>query len=125
VLLIVSDLLSGEPAALAQGLRDLRSRGWLTTVVHLLDEGELAPGLIVGGEDRAEASELVEVETGQKLRLTPTAAVLTRYREAFGGWLLGLETACATEEIDYIRIQTDWPLETLVIRLLHERGVVA
>ena len=125
VLLIVSDLLSGEPAALAQGLRELRARGWLTTVVHLLDEGELAPGLIVGGEDHAEAAELVEVETGQRLRLTPTAAVLARYREAFGGWLLGIETACASEEVDYVRLQTDWPLETIVIRLLHERGVIA
>ena len=125
VLLIVSDLLSGEPATLAQGLRDLRARGWLTTVVHLLDEGELAPDLIIGGVDQAEATELIEVESGQRLRLTPTSAVLTRYREAFGGWLLGIETACASEEVDYVRLQTDWPLESIVIQLLHERGVVA
>ena len=125
VLLVVSDLLSGEPVALGTALRDLRARGWATTVLHVLDEAELVPSLIAGGEDRLEAAELIEVETGERLRLTPTAAVLDHYRDAVAAWLIDLEATCAAEEIDYLRLQTDWPLESIVLRLLHARGVVA
>jgi hypothetical protein len=106
-------------------LRDLRARGWSTTVLHVLDEAELVPSLIAGGDDRLESAELIEVESGERLRLTPTTAVLDRYRDAFAAWLIDLEATCASEEIDYVRLQTDWPLETVVLRLLHARGVVA
>jgi uncharacterized protein (DUF58 family) len=123
VLLIVSDLLSGEPADLAAALRDLRARGWQTTVVHLVDPIELSPTASDG--DRPEASELIETESGRRLRLTPTPAVVARYREAIEGWLSEIEAACTAELTDYLRLQTDWPLETIVLRVLHERGVVA
>jgi uncharacterized protein (DUF58 family) len=124
VMLIVSDLLSGEPAAFADALRDLRARGWQTTVVHVADPVELSPTAI-GGGDRPEASELIELETGQRLRLTPTPAVVARYREALEAWLHQIGEACEAERTDYVRLQTDWPLETIVLRVLHQRGVVA
>ena len=124
VMLIVSDLLSGEPSALAGALRDLRAGGWRTTVFHVLDEAELTPSLMPGAGERPEATELIELETGRRLRLTPTAHVLTRYRDAFGAWLADVEATCAAEETDYVRLRTDWPFETIVLRLLHQRGVV-
>ena len=124
LLILVSDLLSGEPAALADPLRELRGRGWQTTIVHVLDAAELT-GLARDdvGDQRAPA-ELVEVETGERLRLTPSDAVLTRYRAAIDAWLAEIETVCLDGGADYVRLQTDWPLESLVLRLLHERGVV-
>ncbi len=126
ILLIISDLLSGEPDAISGSLRDLRQRGWQTIVLHVLDEAELAPELLNGGpQGRAEPAELVEVETGERLRLTPTDLVLDRYRTAVGQWLDGIERVCAEEHVDYLRLMTDWPFETLVLRLLHERGLVA
>jgi uncharacterized protein (DUF58 family) len=121
ILVLVTDLLSGEPEELKQLLRDLRARGWQTIVVHFVDEAELRPALLTAGEP----AELLEVESGQRLRLTPTAHILERYSAALNGWLEGVETVCNDEETDYIRLQTDWPFETIVLRMLHQRGLLA
>lgn len=121
ILVLVSDLLSGEPEALRTQLRELRARKWQTIVVHVVDETELAPVLMTSGKP----AELLEVESGQTLRLTPTAHILERYTTALSGWLEAVETACKDELAEYIRLQTDWSFETIVLRLLHQRGVVA
>jgi uncharacterized protein (DUF58 family) len=121
ILVLVSDLLSGEPDHLREQLRGLRARKWQTIVVHVVDETELAPTLLTSGEP----AELLEVESGQRLRLTPTAHILERYSAALTGWLEDVETACKDEQAEYIRIQTDWPFETIVLQLLHRRGVLA
>ncbi len=124
VLILISDMLSGEPSAIAPALRELRGRGWNVTVVHVVDEAELAPSLLPGVTERPRPAELIEVESGERLRLTPTAAVLSRYRDAVGAWLEEVETVCKDEQIDYLRLQTDWPFDSLVLRLLHDRGVI-
>jgi uncharacterized protein (DUF58 family) len=121
IMVLVSDLLSGEPEQLREGLRELRARKWQTIVVHVVDETELAPRLLTGGEP----AELLEVESGQRLRLTPSAHILERYNTALNGWLAEVEAACKDELVEYIRLQTDWPFETIVLRILHQRGVVA
>ena len=127
VMVLVSDLLSGEPGDLREVMRTLRARGWQTVVVHVLDEAELAPAALTGGEigGRPQPAELVEVETGERLRLTPTRDVLLRYQTAIDGWLAEIEAACTDEEVAYVRLLTAWSFETLVLRLLHEQGVVA
>jgi Protein of unknown function DUF58 len=131
VLLLLSDLLSGEPKELREALRLLRARGWQTVVVHILDEAEVTPALASRylaadgpGAGRA-PTELLEVETGERLRLTPTDGVLTRYAAAVTAWLDELETACADEHAQYIRLLTAWPFEEIVLLLLHRQGVVA
>ncbi|CAA9520082.1 MAG: hypothetical protein AVDCRST_MAG73-122 [uncultured Thermomicrobiales bacterium] len=126
LVILVSDLLSGEPADLGGPLRELRARGWQATVVHVVDPAELlgAPMTGVGPGGRPAPSELIEVESGEKLRLTPTDPVLSRYRAAIETWLAELDAVCAAEGTTYLRLQTDWPVETLVLQMLHERGVV-
>ncbi|HEY7035555.1 MAG TPA: DUF58 domain-containing protein [Thermomicrobiales bacterium] len=121
IMVLVSDLLSGEPEELRQQLRDLRARKWQTIVVHVVDETELAPTLLTSGEP----AELLEVESGQRLRLTPTAHILERYNAALNGWLTDVEAVCKDEFAEYIRLRTDWPFETIVLRMLHQRGVLA
>jgi hypothetical protein len=121
ILVLVSDLLSGEPEQLREQLRELRARKWQTIVVHIVDETELAPALLTTGEP----AELLEVESGGRLRLVPTAQILERYTAALIGWLADVEAACNDEEVEYIRLQTDWPFETIVLRMLHQRGVLA
>ncbi len=127
ILVLLSDLLSGEPADLKAGLREFRARGWQTIVVHVVDEAELAPASMMptaGGGNPALA-ELIDVESAQRLRVTPTPHVLERYTAALTAWLADIEAVCAEEEADYLRLQTDWPFETIVLRLLHARGVLA
>ena len=126
LLILVSDLLSGEPAHLRDGLRTLRARGWQTVIVHVLDEAELAPAVLSGeGGERPEPAELLEVETGERLRLTPTRDVLLRYQTAIDAWLDEVETACVEEQGTYVRLLTSWPFEGIVLQLLHRQGVVA
>jgi len=127
ILVLVSDLLSGEPADLKSGLRELRSRGWQAIVVHIVDEGELAPAsyLPTGVGGRLTQTELLDVESAARLRLTPTSQVLQRYEAAVNTWLAEIESACASEDAEYLRLQTDWPFETIVLQLLHARGVLA
>src|SRR4051812_23155937 len=43
LLLLISDFLAGETEALRGALHDLRSRGWQTAVLHVVDEAEIAP----------------------------------------------------------------------------------
>ncbi|MDQ3043607.1 MAG: DUF58 domain-containing protein [Chloroflexota bacterium] len=124
LLVLISDLLSGEPEQIGGQLRKQRAEGWQTIVVHVVDPAELDPATLEGGR-RIGATELVDVELGDRLRLTPTAPVVERYRTAIQDWLAQVEDVCEREEAEYFRLQTDWPFETIVLRLLHERGVVA
>jgi len=126
ILVIVSDLLSGEPAEFKDALRNLRGRGWQAVVAHIVDSAELTPRVLmaedVSGLPRP--SELVEVELGERLRLTPTREVLTRYETAVKNWLTEIEDACDQEDADYLRLETSWPFESIVLKLLYQQGVL-
>jgi hypothetical protein len=131
VLLLVSDLLSGEPAELREALRGLRARGWQVAVIHVLDEAEVAPAAAaryLSGDapsgPRAPA-ELLAVEGGERLRLSPTDGVLDRYGALIEAWLAQTEEACRAEEAIYVRLLSGWDFEEVVVGLLHRRGVVA
>lgn len=130
VLFLVSDLLSGEPADLREALRTLRGRGWQAEVIHVLDEAEIAPAPIGrylatdGGRHRPPV-ELLETETGDRLRVTPSDDVLARYEAAVAAWLAEIEAVCSAEEALYVRLLTTWSFEEVVLGLLHRQGVVA
>jgi uncharacterized protein (DUF58 family) len=126
ILVLVSDLLSGEPADLKDALRNLRARGWQVIVAHIVDSAELAPAEIAADEStgRPQEAELVEVELGDRLRLTPTQQVLSRYETAIQQWLAEVEQACEEEDADYLRLETGWPFDSIVLRLLHQHGVL-
>lgn len=131
LLLLVSDLLSGEPEDLQTALHDLRSRGWQTAVLHVVDDAEVAPEAAAawlsgadGGIGHA-AIELIDRESGATLQLSPDDEVAGRYAAAVRTWLNALETACAAEATSYARVSTSWGIDDLTISLLHERGMVA
>jgi uncharacterized protein (DUF58 family) len=131
MLFLISDLLSGEPGELRDLLRSLRGRGWQATVVHIVDEAEVAPALAGRylasdrpGSGRA-AVELLDAETGERLRLSPNDAVLARYAAAVGGWLEEVEAACLDEQAGYVRLLTSWDFGEVVLGLLHRHGIVA
>ena len=138
ILLLLSDLLSGEPNELRDALRTLRSRGWQTVVVHVLDEAEVAPapagrylaadgsaGAIARSAGTRPPAELLEVESGERLRLTPTDDLLARYAAAVDAWLTDVAAACTDEAAEYVRLLSRWDFEEVVLGLLHRHGVVA
>lgn len=127
LMLIVSDLLSGEPDHLAEQLRGLRSNGWQTIVAHIVDEGELSARTLVSGamNDVARPSELIDMETGERLRVSPTEDVIVRHDAAVAQWLDRIEAVCTEEKADYLRLLTSWPLQSVILQLLHRRGLIA
>ena len=129
LLFIVSDLLTADAGELRAVLRSLRTRRWEVTVIHILSDAEITPDLTqryLAAEDAGRTPvELIEAESGHRLRLTPTAEVLDRYAAAVTAWLDEVETICAEERTKYVRLLTAWEMESVVLGVLHRQGVVA
>lgn len=126
ILIVLSDLLSGEPDEMRIALQLLRNRGWQTTVVQIVDPAERDPAgsFPAGAGGQALTIELVDLETNGRLKMTPNRAVLDQYGRAYDAWQRQVETVCETEQIPLVTLQTDWPFETLVLGLLAQRGMV-
>jgi uncharacterized protein (DUF58 family) len=127
LMLLISDLLSGEPEQLAERLRDLRARGWQTIVAHVVDESELSPTGFAAGDfvGSARPAELIDLESGERLRVTLDEDVVARYEAAVSGWLRQVEGACIAEKADYVQLHTSWPFQSVILQLLHRRGLIA
>jgi uncharacterized protein (DUF58 family) len=127
MLIVISDLLSGEPESLTEALRYARNRGWQPSIIHIVDPAELSPAPYVRGRDseRPVTLELIELENGERLRITADDDLIARYRAAVDRWQADLAAACLAEKADYVLLQTDWPFESLVLSRLHEAGLVA
>ncbi|CAN5709038.1 DUF58 domain-containing protein [soil metagenome] len=127
MLIVISDLLSGDPENLSEGLRFARNRGWQTSIFHIVDAAELSPAPYVRNKDseRPVTLELVELEHGERLRVTPTDDLIERYRTSVDRWQAELEAVCLAEKADYVLLQTDWPFESQVLSRLFEAGLVA
>lgn len=126
VLIALSDLLSGEPDEMRTAFQLLRSRGWQTTVVQIVDPAERDPALAfpVGANAQPLTIELIDLEQASRLQITPTQSALADYTRALSAWQADVEAVCASEQIPLITLQTDWPFETVVLGLLAQRGVV-
>lgn len=127
VLVVLSDLLAGEPEDLRASLRDARSRGWQAALVHVLDPAERDPdagGWAGGDADAAGALELLDAETNDRLVLTPGDRVLHRYRAAFEDWRARIERTCDDEQAIYALAFTDVAFDDILLGLLRQGGVV-
>jgi uncharacterized protein (DUF58 family) len=126
ILIVLSDLLSGEPEEMRTALQVLRSRGWQTTVVQIVDPAESDPAnaFPAGPGGQALTIELVDLENAGRLRVTPNQAALQDYDRAYRAWQSDVEAVCESEQIPLVTLQTDWPFETVVLGLLSQRGVV-
>lgn len=115
MLILISDLL--PPKGYQTGLRALVERGWQIVLLHLFDPRELEPN--VRGD-----LELIDQETGDRLPMTPLPAVVQRYKQLVAEWCADAVAFCKRRGIDYLRVQTDWPFESLVLGYMEQRGLV-
>lgn len=118
ILLLVSDLLSGE---VAPAVRPFLERRWEVIVFHTLDPQEVEPAY--AGDLRLQDVE-GEGAAGGVLRVVPDEIALENYRAAFDAWLRKVEDYCRGHQIGYLRVLTTWPFESLVLRFLLESGVI-
>lgn len=122
-LLLISDLLSGEPDDLRAALRSCRERGWEVAVLHVLDPAERDPALLAATVEDRSAVELIDVENNSRLRLAMTDDVVARSRDASQSWSEAIEQACRQERAHLIQIDTGRPLEEL-LKSLSDAGVI-
>jgi hypothetical protein len=115
MLVLVSDLL--PPGGYQNGLRALLERGWQIVLIHVLDPREREP--VLAGD-----LELIDQESDEHLPLTPSPIVIERYRRLVADWCAEAETFCKRRGIDYVRVETTWPFETLVLGYMEQRGLV-
>jgi uncharacterized protein (DUF58 family) len=114
LVIVISDFYE-DAAALSQ-LRRLSRMGHDVIAIQALSKEELS--LDVGG-----AAEFVDLESGRKLLVQPSA-IREPYRRALTAWLSTFEGQIRREGIDYLRVSTGDPLEPSLRRfLVGRRGV--
>ena len=124
MLIILSDLLTDELDLLMDRCKTLRSKGWDLALVHVVDPAELAPSLLFADADRSQPTTLIDSESGERVMVLATPASLQRYSSAVDAWLTDIEAQCRLHGVTYVRLATDQPVETAVLRLLNEHGLL-
>jgi uncharacterized protein (DUF58 family) len=115
LVIVLSDLYEDEEA-IGQ-IRRLARMGHDVIVIHTLSPAEMT--LDVGA-----AAEFVDLETGNKLTVQPSAA-RDAYVGAFNQWLAQVEQRLRRDGIDYLRLVAGEPLEPALRRFLVGRRGMA
>lgn len=114
LLVLVSDLFTDE---WIHALRPLRPPRWQTLVLHVLDAEELSPSL-------DDDLDLEDIESGARAPVAVNSATLDTYRSRVERWCADTEAACERLGATYARIQTDWPIERVIIPYLRRRRML-
>ena len=115
VMIICSDFFMKE--GYETGLRLLAGRGYDLFALQVLSPQEVSPDIT--GDLR-----LVDIEDGDRAEVTIAAPLLKKYNAALGSYCAGLREFCSRREINALTVQTDTPVDTLLLDYLRRRGVV-
>lgn len=112
---LISDML--HPDGYEQGLGGLVANGFEAAVVQVLSPEEVEPE--AGGD-----VELVDLESAERVQVGLSPQAVATYRARLEAWCDGVARACAARGVRYLRVQTDEPLERLVLVELRRAGVL-
>ncbi len=115
VMVVISDFLFKE--GYEQGLRLLLGRGYDLFAVQVLSPQEVAP--TIGGDLR-----LRDTEDGDVAEVTISAGLLKRYKANLSAWCDQLRMFCARREISLLTVQSDTPVDTMVLDYMRKRGLL-
>lgn len=115
VMVVISDFFFKE--GYEQGLRYLVGRGYDIVLIQVLSPQEVDPPL--GGDLR-----LRDVEDADITEVTISAPLLKRYKANLTAYCDGLRDFCARREMVLLTMQSDTPIETLLLDYLRRRGVL-
>jgi uncharacterized protein (DUF58 family) len=115
LVLVLSDFLSEDD--FRAGLKFLRGRGNQVEALHVFTPGELAPG--VDG-----MVELVDVETGKRVRERVRPDQVARYRAIVEAHFRDVAATCRGLGCGYHQIDASQPMEKLVLGFLESRALV-
>ncbi|MAG55582.1 MAG: hypothetical protein CMJ83_04750 [Planctomycetes bacterium] len=116
IAVVISDFFETEQHGAA--LRFLRHRGYRTHAVHVMDRRDR-------NVRAGDVAELVDVETGRKVRERLDRKLAAAYREALAAHFRQIEEVCRSLQVSYIGIDVEDPMERIVMDLLRRGALVA
>ena len=99
------------------GMKSLLARGFQIVMVHILSEEETSPSL--RGDLR-----ILDSETGNVRELSVTPQLLERYTRTVTAFCSEIELFCHKYGMDYIRVSSNEPVESLILTTLRRVGLV-
>ena len=115
VTVVISDFL--DMGGYESGLKQLLSRNFDLTLVHLLSDDDMHPRL--SGE-----LQLADAETGQSKEIAVNEQALTSYTRRFNIFCEALKRFCLQRAVTYIRIDNQVPIEQLILKDLRRSGFI-
>ncbi|MHB2017910.1 MAG: DUF58 domain-containing protein [Candidatus Xenobia bacterium] len=115
VVILLSDLLCETD--LFSGIKALLGRRHDVFVVQVLDREERDPSL--SGDLR-----LIDAETGAAREVTVTERVRQLYREALARHVSDIEAGCRRYGVGFMQVETDLPVDSLLLDYLRQARLV-
>ncbi len=109
LVIIISDLMVGQ--GFDESISRLMYQGSEVSVIRVLAEEDLDPGFL--GE-----LQLFDSETGQKMSVTATPRVLSRYREAFSAMSRKLEQDALKRGVRFVTVFSNQDFDDQVLAVL-------
>ncbi len=113
VAVVISDFYN--PEGFEKALNFLHYQQFETYVVHIVDTSEFD---IKAHGDVA----LVDEETGERLDMTMTPRLLTKYKKAFEALCLQMESYCVARHMLYFRTPVELPFDEIVLKVFRAGG---
>ncbi len=92
-------------------------RGYDVFAIQVLSPQEVEPD--ISGD-----LQLRDVEDGDMAEVTISAPLLKKYKENLSAYCQDLRDFCARREITGLTIQSDTPIDTLLVDYLRKRGLL-
>ncbi|MBD3184731.1 DUF58 domain-containing protein [Candidatus Poribacteria bacterium] len=116
VAIIISDFLV-NPIDYQAGLKSMLNKNFDIGIIQILSQEEINPTIF--GELQLEDS-----ETGEIKEITITEKIIERYKERVKNFCLELEEFCSSNNISYVNISVDIPLEEILLKSLRRENVI-
>ncbi len=115
VMVVLSDFFIKE--GYETGLRLLVGHGYDVYAMQVLSPQEMEPPL--GGDLR-----LKDIEDGDTAEVTIAAPLLKRYKANLNAYCNRLHEFCVRRDIIHMTVQSDMPIDTLLLDYLRKRGML-
>ena len=113
VVVVLSDFYN--PEGYEKALNFLHYQQFETYVVHIVDTNEF--NTKVNGD-----VSLVDSETGERLDITMTSRLLSKYKAAFDALCLKMESYCVSRNMLYFRTPVETPFDEIVLKVFRAGG---
>lgn len=119
IMILLSDFLIKE--GYEQGLRLLLGRGYDLFAIQVLSPQEVDPA---GPNGLAGDLRLKDTEDDDRAEITISQPLLKRYKATLAAYTNQLRQFCAQRDIRLLTLQSDTPLDTLILDLMRKQGVL-